>query len=174
MNMKTLLYTAFFLLLSTGISAQGNLQFNQARIITNTQLTVPTDKVWKVTSVYGSEFNLNLCVDYNNDWLGLKCNSCFANNPNSGNNSVRLSVFTTEIVVNGVRVLNEVSGMPTSVISYPTTNCSGSTFCSASSYTCANKSVNPNLLPIWLPAGSTFRTGGPNTFASVLEFNVIP
>jgi hypothetical protein len=30
--------------------AQGNLQFNQALIVTNTQLTVPVGKVWKVES----------------------------------------------------------------------------------------------------------------------------
>jgi len=114
---------ASFSLICTSLVSQGTLQLNQAKMITNAQETVPANKVWKVSSVFVSEFNLNLCVDYNNDWLGLKCNSCFANNPNGGNNSVKLSIFTTELEVNGVRVLNEVSGVPTAVISYPATNC---------------------------------------------------
>jgi hypothetical protein len=27
---------------------------------------------------------------------------------------------------------------------------------------------------MWLPAGTTVRTGGPNTLLSVLEFNILP
>jgi hypothetical protein len=29
-------------------------------------------------------------------------------------------------------------------------------------------------LPMWLPAGATLRSGGPNTWLSVLEFNIVP
>jgi hypothetical protein len=45
-------YFALFTLLFAGFEgfAQGNLQFNQALIVTNTQLTVPVGKVWKIES----------------------------------------------------------------------------------------------------------------------------
>ena len=45
-------YFTLFTLLFAGFQgfAQGNLQFNQALIVTNTQLTVPVGKVWKIES----------------------------------------------------------------------------------------------------------------------------
>jgi hypothetical protein len=45
-------YFALLPLLFIGVQglAQGNLQFNQALIVTNTQLTVPVGKVWKIES----------------------------------------------------------------------------------------------------------------------------
>jgi hypothetical protein len=45
---KLFLFT--FLILSTLTSAQGNLQFNQVKLVTNTE-TVPVGKVWKIESV---------------------------------------------------------------------------------------------------------------------------
>ena len=45
---KLLLFT--FLILSTLASAQGNLQFNQVKLVTSTE-TVPVGKVWKIESV---------------------------------------------------------------------------------------------------------------------------
>ncbi|NBN99205.1 MAG: hypothetical protein EBV19_08240, partial [Flavobacteriia bacterium] len=39
-----------FLVFSGGFLAQGNLQFNQVKLVTN-QETVPVGKVWKVESV---------------------------------------------------------------------------------------------------------------------------
>jgi hypothetical protein len=52
--MKYLL-THLFLIIFVGFSqAQGNLQFNQAKIISNTDpmQTVPAGKVWKIESVF--------------------------------------------------------------------------------------------------------------------------
>lgn len=46
--MKLLLFS-FLLIISIGSQAQGNLQFNQAKLITTLQ-TVPMGKVWKVES----------------------------------------------------------------------------------------------------------------------------
>ncbi|MCC6600616.1 MAG: hypothetical protein IT223_08055, partial [Crocinitomicaceae bacterium] len=33
---------------------------------------------------------------------------------------------------------------------------------------------DPNMLPLWLSAGTTLKTSTPNIFLSVLEFDIIP
>ena len=38
------------LFISLGVTAQGNLQFNQVIKVSNTQMTVPAGKVWKIES----------------------------------------------------------------------------------------------------------------------------
>jgi len=48
--MKASLIVFGFLVFSGGFLAQGNLQFNQVKLVTN-QETVPVGKVWKVESV---------------------------------------------------------------------------------------------------------------------------
>jgi hypothetical protein len=48
--MKTFFHVFVFIVLSDGFLAQGNLQFNQVKLVTN-QETVPVGKVWKVESV---------------------------------------------------------------------------------------------------------------------------
>jgi hypothetical protein len=45
---KSILFT--FLILSTLANAQGNLQFNQVKLVTSLE-TVPSGKVWKIESV---------------------------------------------------------------------------------------------------------------------------
>jgi len=48
--MKTFFHVFVFIVVSGGFLAQGNLQFNQVKLVTN-QETVPVGKVWKVESV---------------------------------------------------------------------------------------------------------------------------
>ncbi|MCC6599193.1 MAG: hypothetical protein IT223_00800, partial [Crocinitomicaceae bacterium] len=132
---------------------------------------------WKATSIYGAEFTANQCITAASqfDWLGIKCNNYFSNPSYINNHSVSLSYFATVMIVNGVRIVNELSGMPSSgaIIKY-SLNCSGSDNYTNQSFSCANRGVNPNLMPMWIPAGTTVKTGGPNTFISVIEFNIIP
>jgi hypothetical protein len=55
------LCTALLLVLSSALYAQGNLQFNQVKLITTSQ-TVPVGKLWKVESVQyngGATFAIN-------------------------------------------------------------------------------------------------------------------
>ena len=63
--MKYLL-TPLFLIIFVGFSqAQGNLQFNQAKIISNTDgpQTVPLGKVWKIESVFSDASADTYAVD---------------------------------------------------------------------------------------------------------------
>ena len=154
-------------------TAQGSRQFHNALIISGTSpVTVPAGKVWKVTSLYGTEFVLNQCVSNApaNDWLGLRCASQLQGD--EGNRSALVSYFTTQLIVNGSRVVSEVTGLSNHTMWLNAT-------CASSSWTnqpisCANRPMNPNLLPIWLPAGTTLATNASTVFASVLEFNIIP
>lgn len=52
--MKAVIFLCFSFLTYFGLNAQGNLQFNQAKIISNTDppQTVPAGKVWKIESVF--------------------------------------------------------------------------------------------------------------------------
>ncbi len=170
MTMKnTLSICAALILIASGINvrAQNSLQFSQAIIVGNSLQTVPSGKVCKVTSVYG--FESNLCV------TGAELNNCNY----GGANSVNMSVSAFK--VNGVTVLSECNLKRI----WQGSTCSGSTnntwanveqYCGAGLGTLgyAQKSANPNVLPMWLPAGTTLRSDGPNTFLSVIEFDVVP
>jgi archaellum component FlaF (FlaF/FlaG flagellin family) len=63
-TMKHILFTALMmtgLLSAASLSAQGNLQFNQVKLVSTSE-TVPTGKVWKVESV----FSTSQLAAYNN------------------------------------------------------------------------------------------------------------
>lgn len=79
--MKFYLAYSFFFIFSHSLFAQEALVFSQAKIVSNTLQAVPANKVWKVTSIYGSEF-VSECYSWNNDYLGLKCDQCWRDNPN--------------------------------------------------------------------------------------------
>ncbi|MCC6601082.1 MAG: hypothetical protein IT223_10470 [Crocinitomicaceae bacterium] len=165
--MKKIVFVALlsFFAGSSAIS-QGTLQFNDVKIISNSVNTVPSGKIWKITSIYG--FEANKCV------TGAALNSCNY----GGNNSVNMSVSAFKI--NGFTVLSEC----TIKRDWASNNCTGSNnswanteaYCGAALGTLgyATKEANPNILPIWIPAGATVESDGPNTFLSVIEFNVIP
>lgn len=169
--MKLGVFVLFFIgLLSQG-KAQGNLQFNQALLLDSALATVPANKVWKITAVSGSEYRLNECVDISaNSNHELKSARCgFA--PSTGTFIANYSV--SAFIVNNKRIINSVEGFsPTSTTVYLSGNCTNSW--TSSTFSCANRATTPNILPMWLPAGTTLRSGGPNTVLSVLEFNIVP
>ena len=168
---KGLIALFFFCLVSMGM-AQGNLQFNQVLLVDSALRTVPANKAWKITAISGSEYRLNECVDISaNSIHELKSARCgFSTTTASFIGNYSISLF----LVNGKRVINSIEGLPTSSSTYyQFTNCTGGGSGSYN-FTCANKSTNPNILPMWLPAGATLRSGGPNTWLSVLEFNIVP
>ena len=169
--MKQGVFVLLFIgLLSLG-KAQGNLQFNQALLLDSALATVPANKVWKITAVSGSEYRLNECVDISaNSNHELKSARCgFA--PSTGTFIANYSV--SAFIVNNKRIINSVEGFsPTSTTVYLSGNCTNSW--TSSTFSCANRATTPNILPMWLPAGATLRSGGPNTWLSVLEFNIVP
>lgn len=164
--------TIVFILTANICLSQNKLEFNQVLLISDTEMSVPEGKVWKVTSISGADFYNNYCVINNSDfdWLGLKCNIVFTYAYD--NQSVSINFFLSSIVVNGITLINEISGMPSSVTTKYSTDCTGSNYYSSQSFTCANRATNPNLLPMWLPENTTIKTGGPATIASVIEFNL--
>ncbi|MBM3172091.1 MAG: hypothetical protein FJZ75_10850 [Bacteroidetes bacterium] len=168
--MKLGVFVLFFIGLLNQGKAQGNLQFNQVLLVDSALRTVPANKAWKITAISGSEYRLNECVDISaNSNHELKSARCGFTQPTAsfiGNYSISL------FLVNGNRVINSIEGLPNSVTAWCNSNCTSS--CATRDFTCANKSTNPNILPMWLPAGATLRSGGPNTWLSVLEFNIVP
>lgn len=169
--MKLGVFLLFFMALLNQGKAQGNLQFNQALLLDSALATVPANKVWKITAVSGSEYRLNECVDISaNSNHELKSARCgFA--PSTGTFIANYSV--SAFIVNNKRIINSVEGFsPTSTTVYLSGNCTNSW--TSSTFSCANRATTPNILPMWLPAGTTLRSGGPNTVLSVLEFNIVP
>jgi hypothetical protein len=144
------------LLLSASFStfAQGNLQFNRVLIVSNAPQTVPAGKVWKVECVFGEQVNACLPVD------------CW-------NPGFYARGIATGLYVNGVLIPSAVRGFKSSQTVYSDVNCN-SYYSNGYDLTCSNKTPDPNILPLWLPAGTTVSSIGNTTFASVIEFNIIP
>ena len=169
--MKHGVLVLFFIgLLSLG-KAQGNLQFNQALLLDSALATVPANKVWKITAVSGSEYRLNECVNISsNSNHELKSARCgWAQTTSSFIANYSVSAF----IVNNKRIINSVEGLPSQVTVHNVSNCTTGNW-SNINFVCANRATTPNILPMWLPAGTTLRSGGPNTVLSVLEFNIVP
>jgi len=148
------LFVSFVLIcLIFNANAQGySLKFNRVFIINNNEQTVPTGTVWKVTSIYGEE--INFCINV----------VCF--DPN-----IYAKGIVSGIYVNNVFIPSTIRGFKNSMERFSSSNCTTGSFC-CSDVTCANKTTDPNILPLWLPEGTTIKTLGPNTFASVIEFIV--
>ncbi|MEI6766611.1 MAG: hypothetical protein WCM76_13340 [Bacteroidota bacterium] len=129
--MKKLLLTGimFALLLCVGANAQSyTLQFSQAILVSSTQQTVPTGKVWKVEGVASPrmEFGYNQAISDQN------------------------------ILINGVTISVQLNGI------YNTGYSSGSP---------QNLGWGTHF-PLWLPAGTTLKTGSNVAYISVIEFNL--
>ncbi len=177
-----LIFLFVYCLILSGFS-QGSLQFNQVKIITDTEETVPQDKVWKITAIYGGEWRHEECVDMDinsTHELGtrVRCALHF-----SFDYARKFNYFISGFTVNGVPVVSKISGLNTSIIGTywnPGTNCTGQTNPGGSygstqyNWSCANQSSDPNLLPVWLPENTSLKSLGPHTFVSVIEFNIIP
>jgi hypothetical protein len=156
------------------LSAQQSLEFNQGLILDNNTLTVPAGKIWKVTGIFGEEYRYNECVDVsptsNHELNRVRCaytSSTWAYS--------RMSYSIAQLTVNGVSIPCRINGLnDQSYTFYQGAGCTSSSTGITRNYSCGNLASDPNLFPIWLPAGTTVSTGGPNTFCSVIEFNIIP
>jgi hypothetical protein len=161
-------------LMTLHTSAQGNLQFNQARIITAADgvQAVPSGKVWKVMSVYGAASTTVAC------WIlpPFCVNSSW---PNASVGNIRGKGFK----VNGSVVWQSVD-LSQSLIYYQNPDCTGATTATSGQTNCLS-AINiqyPNQsfdelavsLPFWVPAGVTLEALGTATNISLIEFNVIP
>ncbi len=158
--MKKIVILCALLLGAMATHAQSTLAYSNALIVSNTVETVPEGKVWKVTSVYG--IALNQCVNMSSTF-GLD------NYSNSGRHDSRVNMSAFD--VNGNRVYSIVEHKARI---WCTTNSNCSSACAE--YTQENRGTviptNPNILPMWLPAGTTLNTNASNVFLSVLEFDV--
>ena len=76
------------------ISAQGNLQFNQVKIIYNTypSQTVPAGKVWKIESFGGGNLNGQVSLNINGSNAGLLVSN-YSSSANIAFNSCRLPMW---------------------------------------------------------------------------------
>jgi len=164
------------------LNAQGSLQFNQVKLISSVEDTVPAGKVWKVVSYFGFEQFYNACIQYSgNANMGgvnrlVNCGSYFnATTVSSG----RFNYTAAEMQINGSVLVLETAGFNAVNANshWNSTNCSGSQWNYGNptptlNFNCAN--IGPGgKLPLWLPASSRLKSNGPNTFLSVIEFNVI-
>lgn len=136
--------------------AQGTLQFGQAKIVSSIQ-TVPAGKVWKVTSVYGQD---QPCVFLY-----------------SGSYQYHGKYITAGFRINGVAIYSYKNWIQQLYEPGCTTKITGVTWQTIADLTTVdltNVPNNGNIFPMWLPAGTTLEGLGPNTFLSVIEFNIIP
>ncbi len=156
---RNTLFTLIGLLASALMSAQGSLQFNEAKIISGSTETVPAGKVWKVTAVYGTA---QQCNEIGPCYTALSPTSyAFAN--------------VSGMMVNGTVIQSKMLWKRTSF--YTNSTCVNDPRSFSGTGTCNNDakdvSSDPNILPIWLPEGTTLSSLGSTSFVSVIEFNVI-
>jgi hypothetical protein len=172
--MKKFLYIIALVFVYAGLNAQQSLEFSQGLIMDNNVQTVPAGKIWKVTGIYGEEYRFNECVDVTSTSTH-ELNRVRCAYSSSTWQNARMSYSISQLTINGVAVPCRISGLSDrSFVFFRDPNCTGSTTSISATYSCGNLTSDPNLFPMWLPAGTTFATGGPNTFASVIEFNIIP
>lgn len=175
--MKSILSSAF-LLFCLSAFAQQSLEYNQALVIDNTTQTVPSGKVWKVNAIYGEESRYEECVDISqNSVHELNRIRCAYTINSTTTYYLKVPFYTiSKMQVNGVDIISTINGVGDISMDRYQSNpaCSGSHTSVSRTYSCANKEPDPNILPMWLPAGTTVESGGPSTFISVIEFNVIP
>ncbi len=153
------------LLCSGLVFGQGTLQFNRVFVVTNVLQTVPAGKVWKVEAVWGTDRICIPCV-VNEHLTSSACTGRF------------IDYVGTSFRINGNRVFSERRWFPeflTSEALYSDAACT-SLWSNYTTYGWGfyNIAANPNILPIWLPAGSTMETDSPQIFISIIEFNVLP
>jgi hypothetical protein len=140
-------------LMSFGVFAQGNLQFNQAINITGLgTYTVPTGKVLKIESINIGEF----CA------------------PAVSSTRINCGGMVTVPVYGPVDYLN-ISGIQFSSGSVAETSCNF--LASPPPCRIVPSSFNVISLPIWLNAGKTITTSSSatlNLIISGIEFNIVP
>jgi hypothetical protein len=175
---KSLAFAAIIVASGISAEAQVSLRFKNAMMVTDQTQTVPANHVWKVTSIYGSEFRENECVNFtansSHELRTVRCACQVWSGSNPNTISVRLFYQISGFMVNNIPINTSISGLSSGNRTvWNSTNCSGNTT-GCGTWDCANISSDPNILPIWIPAGTTLRTAGPNTFLSVIEFEMVP
>jgi hypothetical protein len=167
---------AVFLMLSALFAAgdgacQGNnLMYSGALIVSSTEQTVPADKVWKVTAVYGSdrycvpcEFPKHItssswCIS--SRYVDFTGSSFFVNGNEVISERVWLAPFNNKKLI-----FNDAAC--TSIYHNPLVTDYGG-------WGLIDVAPNPNMLPMWLAAGTTLKSATANVYLSVLEFDVVP
>lgn len=92
-----ILILSFFLVLSSLLYAQGNLQFNQVKLVSTVE-TVPSGKVWKVENAIfagGTPFTITTYTYGSMSYAvnGLACYISSSGGPPTGNNYANASTF---------------------------------------------------------------------------------
>lgn len=154
--MKTAFFCFSFFVghfLFQGVHAQGSLQYNQAIIATDQLQTVPANKVWKITAIYGKdEVCRQVLPLYGANWWSKTLVAGFR--------------------LNNVEILSFRKFLTQTM--YNNSNTCSANGQGTYDFSPLNFESDPNILPIWVPAGATVQTVGPNVFLSVIEFNIIP
>jgi len=146
---KSILTLVFLSLLGLMSYGQGNLQFNQVKLV-STQETVPSGHVWKVVGVAGQRV-------IEHDILA----STGTTAPTS------INPARTIIIINGTNI--DVG------LSNPSTGAGAGTGGATAVRSWSSLYVNtPTTFPLWLPAGTTLAASTNINFISVIEFVVNP
>lgn len=109
--MKKLLSIGILLLISLSVNAQGNLQFNQVKLVTATE-TVPAGKVWKVEAASfagGTPFCIgagpnSLCGQVNLAYTGFQASMSY--NINGQNAYIAQAYNGNSVAQSGIQVNN--------------------------------------------------------------------
>ncbi len=152
--MKRVLFSLILFFVAFLVNAQGNLQFNQVKLVTTLE-TVPAGKVWKVESALTGEERY----------------------PTSGTNLPSNSRF---IQVNGNSICIHEEHVATTGVGF--NGCCGGGFWMSNVGMSVNSTTpvlvqvsgQPTKLPLWLPSGTTLSVGSKVSSISVVEFNVVP
>jgi len=155
--MKTILSLVFTLVIASftmsNVYSQGaELKFSRVLLVDNNQQSVPVGTVWKITSIYGEALNTCVPVD------------CV--NVGSYGKGIVSGVY-----VNGTLIPSTIRGFKSSMIMWGNNTCTSSQG-SGWDMLCVNKAADPNILPLWLPAGTTLQSVGASAYVSVIEFIV--
>jgi len=189
--MKHLSPLLVLFLLSVGLSAQGNLQFNQVLVLNSqsgTQ-TVPAGKVWKITSFYtaGGVYYGNWSTNFTATWSTGSPNPCTG--ATSGTSSVRriekkrclsgnnrVLVNGNELDMDGNKGLVWLPAATTlSINTTPCANLLSPDIPSGAPYY-LNDQSDPNQSGIYYACDGAINAGPvPNTLLlTILEFNIVP
>ena len=152
--MKRFLFSLILFFVAFLVNAQGNLQFNQVKLVTTLE-TVPAGKVWKVESALTGEER------YPTSGTTLPSNSRF-------------------IQVNGNSICIHEEHVATTGVGF--NGCCGGGFwmnnvgmaVNSTTPVLVQVSGQPTKLPLWLPSGTTLAAGSKVSSISVVEFNVLP
>lgn len=181
---------AILILISFGLVAyaQGSLQFNQVLLVTTTsgQLTVPANKVWKITSqgTSGGVYYENWASNQNTSWSTTNPHPC--SGATSGSTTVRFLYKRSCSTSNNLLIINNIKSKMGA--NGPIWLPAGTTF-SISTTPCVN-TLSPDMpanTPYYVQdqtssttyyyecAGSINAGVVPNSIlASIIEFNIIP